>query len=191
MPGTSLPDPILSDRVVSLRRWQGKDAATTVVWGRDPVIVRWAGVPADQTADMARRYLIEVEDARRAGRMVALAITRSDSGLLIGSCDVRLPDPGDQGLGEIGYLLGAEARGHGYATRAVWLLVDWCFGSLELGRVQALVHPENPRSARVLDRLGFQREGVLRRYRNGHHGREDRVIYSLLPGELKRPAPPA
>jgi ribosomal-protein-alanine N-acetyltransferase len=46
------------------------------------------------------------------------------------------------------------------------------------------VHPENQASAAVLDRLGFTREGLLRRYRAGDDGREDRFVYSVLPGEL-------
>jgi [ribosomal protein S5]-alanine N-acetyltransferase len=73
------------------------------------------------------------------------------------------------------------------ATRALALLVAWSFAELRMGRVQALVHPDNPGSARVLVRLGFQREGLLRDYRAGDLGREDRLIYSLLSGELVLP----
>src|SRR3954471_10449089 len=42
-------------------------------------------------------------------------------------------------------------------------------------------------SAAVLDRLGFRREGLLRRYRAGDDGREDRVVYAVVPGELVVP----
>ena len=66
-------------------------------------------------------------------------------------------------------------------------LIDWSFRELRMGRVQALVHPDNPRSAAVLVRLGFQREGLLRHYRPGPAGREDRILYSLLPRELLVP----
>ena len=50
----------------------------------------------------------------------------------------------------------------------------------DLQRVQALVHPDNPRSAEVLERLGFRREGLLRAYRAAPGGREDRVLYAKL-----------
>jgi ribosomal protein S18 acetylase RimI-like enzyme len=68
----------------------------------------------------------------------------------------------------------------GLATRAVRLLVDWAVRELCMERVQALVDPDNPRSAAVLERVGFQREGVLRGYRAGESGREDRLMYALL-----------
>jgi hypothetical protein len=45
-------------------------------------------------------------------------------------------------------------------------------------------HPENPRSGEVLQRLGFRREGLLRDYRAGKNGREDRILFSVLPDEL-------
>jgi ribosomal-protein-alanine N-acetyltransferase len=108
--------------------------------------------------------------------------------VVLGSCDIRRPDADDAALGEVGFLLADEARGRGVATRAVGLLVDWSFRELGMERVQGLVHPDNPRSARVLERLGFRREGVLRDYRAGKTGREDRILFSVLPDELVLPA---
>lgn len=56
-----------------------------------------------------------------------------------------------------------------------------------MARIQALVDPDNPRSTRVLERLGFTGEGLLRGYRSCEQGREDRLLYSLLAGELAAP----
>jgi RimJ/RimL family protein N-acetyltransferase len=67
------------------------------------------------------------------------------------------------------------------------LLIASSFREPGMARVQALVHPDNPSSAAVLRRLGFRRAGRLRHYRAGNSGREDRVHYSLLPGELVPP----
>jgi len=158
-------EPALSDGVVALRPWGEDDVAVKVAWGQDRGIVRWTGVPADQTEETSRAHAVHTEEARRAGRMVALAIVQSSCDAVVGSCDIRLPDATDPAVGELGYLLAAKARGQGFAARAIWLLTDWGFRQLGMERIQALVHPENPTSARVLDRLGFQREGLLRRYR--------------------------
>jgi RimJ/RimL family protein N-acetyltransferase len=67
-------------------------------------------------------------------------------------------DPDDSALGEVGYLLDETARGRGAASRAMWLLVDWSFREPGMERVQALVHPDNGRSAAV---LGASRRGKL------------------------------
>jgi RimJ/RimL family protein N-acetyltransferase len=63
---------------------------------------------------------------------------------------------------ELGYMLLPAARGHGYATRAVRLVSSWLLEDLELVRVQARTHPDNPASWRVLERAGFRREGIAR-----------------------------
>jgi [ribosomal protein S5]-alanine N-acetyltransferase len=182
------PEPQLSDGLVALRPWRPEDASVKAAWGRDADIVRWTDLPANQTEEAALAWGASAEAARQAGNAVALAIVDSASGVVLGSCDIRRPDPEDPALGEVGYLLAPEARGRGVATRAIGLLIDWSFRELGLERVQALVDPDNPRSAGVLERLGFQREGLLRRYRPGEAGREDRILFSVLPGELVLPA---
>lgn len=188
MTGLPFPEPRLSDGVVALRPWRHEDAPVKAAWGRDTAIVRWTGVPANYAEEAALAWAATVEAARQAGRAVALAIVDDASGVVLGSCDLRLPDAEDRALGEVGYLLAREARGRGIATRAVALLVGWGLRELRMERVQALVHPDNPGSAGVLERVGFQREGLLRRYRPGEAGREDRVLFSVLPDELVAPA---
>lgn len=179
-----LPEPPLTDGIVTLRPLLDADMPEVAAWGQDPLLVRWSGVPVDQTADRARAFFRRAEEARQAGLMVALAIVDPQSDRVLGSCDVRRPDPFDLCIGELGYVLVASARGRGVATRAVRLLTEWSFAELGMQRVQALVHPENPASARVLERAGFRREGLLRSYRAAPDGREDRIIYAILSGEL-------
>jgi RimJ/RimL family protein N-acetyltransferase len=63
---------------------------------------------------------------------------------------------------EIGYGLGIDYRGRGYATEAAKALIDYGFYALELHRVQAIASSGNPASIRVLERLGMKLEGRLR-----------------------------
>jgi ribosomal-protein-alanine N-acetyltransferase len=64
----------------------------------------------------------------------------------------------------VGYWVGAHVAGGGAATAAVALAVDHCFARVGLHRIEATVRPENARSLRVLAKLGFREEGLLRRY---------------------------
>ncbi len=173
--------------MVALRPWRDEDASAKAAWGQDAVLVRWTGVPENYTEEAARARAVTIEEERTAGDSVSLAIVDATSGTLLGSCDIRRPDATDPSLGEVGYLLSQDARGRGAATRAVGLLVEWSFRELGMERVQALVHPDNPGSAGVLERLGFQREGLLRRCRPGNGAREDRILFAVLPDELILP----
>src|SRR6478735_5043576 len=68
----------------------------------------------------------------------------------------------EEGSASMGYCLGAAAWGHGYATEAARALLQWAFDTLDLNRVQAETDTRNVASARVLEKLGFVREGTLR-----------------------------
>jgi len=63
---------------------------------------------------------------------------------------------------EIGYILSEKARGQGYATEAASIIVDYLFLSRNLERVQAHTVTENILSQKVLERIGFKKEGELR-----------------------------
>ena len=84
------------------------------------------------------------------------------------------------GYVEIGYMFGAEHHGRGLGTRAVALLVGKLFGEAVLHRVYATVSVENHASIRLLERLGFRREGVMREHYLIQGRRVDEVIYGLL-----------
>jgi RimJ/RimL family protein N-acetyltransferase len=62
----------------------------------------------------------------------------------------------------LGYCLDDSAWGHGYATEGARALLGWAFDTLDLNRVQAETDTRNVASARVLEKLGFVREGTLR-----------------------------
>jgi RimJ/RimL family protein N-acetyltransferase len=87
---------------------------------------------------------------------------------------------------EIGFTVAdAAARGKGYAKEAVGLLVRHIYESLPTERVMAVTECENVPSQRVLEALGFRREGVLRRamFRGGRWN--DAFVYGLLRDEMK------
>jgi RimJ/RimL family protein N-acetyltransferase len=179
-PGALLrhPDPPLTDGVVTLRAWRSDDLPAVAAFGRDEDNVRFGDVAPGSRREEAAAFLATMEHRRHEGSGVSFAVTDAGDAVL-GTCDIRLPMPG---VGEIGYLLDPPARGRGAMTRAVRLMVAWAFAELGLVRVQAFVSPDNARSKRLLERLGFAREGLLRSYRGPG---ADRIAYAVLPGELR------
>jgi len=91
---------------------------------------------------------------------------------------------------EIGYSIATEARGNGYATDAVRLVTHRAFNQSPLRKLIAYVHEDNLASRRVLEKVGYRPEGVLREHYliNGTPANE--VIYGELRGELNAPAKP-
>jgi ribosomal-protein-alanine N-acetyltransferase len=85
--------------------------------------------------------------------------------------------------GEIGYGLSESHRGKGITTAAVKLLIDKIFTETPLRRLIAYVHEENQASRRVLEKLGFQEEGLLREHYVIDGTPVNEVLYALLKRE--------
>ena len=82
---------------------------------------------------------------------------------------------------ELSYVL-YESRfaGHGYATEAVQLLVDYLFAAKKLYRIHLVIVPENAASRRIADRCGFELEGTVRGAFFNDGRNQDVLLYSLL-----------
>lgn len=78
----------------------------------------------------------------------------------IGSIGVEL-EGGSKAM--FGYVLAKKFRGHGFATEALTFLVDWALAQPTIFRAWAFCDVENAASARVMEKAGMLREGVLRR----------------------------
>jgi ribosomal-protein-alanine N-acetyltransferase len=93
----------------------------------------------------------------------------------------RAPD-----VGEIGYSLIEAARGFGYATEALTIIVTEAFSASELGELQACCVPENTASRAVLDRAGFREVRLLRggAMIRGRH--VDVLLYAVARGQWHR-----
>ncbi|KAM7507938.1 hypothetical protein LguiA_018391 [Lonicera macranthoides] len=101
----------------------------------------------------------------------------------IGSIYVMPGEGKDQRRGEIGYAVGAKHWNKGVATKAVKMAMGCVFEDLEcLDRVEGLVFIENKASQRVLEKNGFVKEGVLRKYFFVKGESRDIVVYSMIRG---------
>ena len=89
--------------------------------------------------------------------------------------------------GTVGYWIGQPFARHGYMTRALRVLLPYTFDELSLHRVEAACIPTNEPSNRLLQRCGFVREGLARRYLCIAGQWQDHYLYGLLRDDLNRP----
>ena len=98
---------------------------------------------------------------------------------LIGTCGYNIWIPSSR-RAIVGYDLARDHWKQGIMREALKRVLDFGFGTMELNRIEALVFPENLPSHRLLQKLGFQREGVLREYEFLKGKFVDLTMYSLL-----------
>jgi RimJ/RimL family protein N-acetyltransferase len=145
---------------------------------RDPEVGGEAGLPP-LGADELRTMLHDALPAMRAqGLMAPYVIEDVTSGRLLGGTNLHHFDP-LRDVVEVGYWLFVEARGRGVATRATAAMVDHALAN-GLSRVEAHVRLGNETSERVLERLGFEREGIKRRYLRHGGTRVDATLFGRV-----------
>jgi RimJ/RimL family protein N-acetyltransferase len=126
----------------------------------------------------------EIEEGFRGGELFQWGIERREGGGLIGTATLWRWDMA-HGRAELGYALGREAWGCGYMVEALVALLGRAFGEWGVRRLEADTDPRNRRSLRLLERLGFRREGYMReRFLVGGE-LQDSVVLGLLGWEWR------
>ena len=137
--------------------------------------------PADDlTRGAFRRRLKRYAEDLRNDLAYAFLISRSDDGALVGGLTLANIRRGVAQAGSIGYWVGAPFARKGYTTAAMRALVPFCFGTLRLHRLEAACIPGNTASVRLLEKIGFQREGYARSYLCINGTWQDHLLYARL-----------
>ena len=125
---------------------------------RDPEVVRFVRA-LDRGQAEERLRANEQEWAERGHGM--LAVLERSSGRLLGRVGLKYWPQFQET--EAGWLLRRDAWGHGYATEAARVCLEWGFAMVPVPYITAMIQPANTRSLQVAERLGFQplREDVL------------------------------
>ncbi|KAF8016765.1 hypothetical protein BT93_H2098 [Corymbia citriodora subsp. variegata] len=162
---------------ISLRPMQLSDVDDFMVWANDPDIARFCTWEPYTSRDDALAYIAGTILPHPYYRAICL------DGRPVGSLSVtRNEAASDACRGELGYVLGSGYWGRGITTEAVKMAAAEVFGGArpELERVEAVVDVENEASQRVLEKAGFRREGVMRKYFVLKGRTRDAVMFSRL-----------
>ena len=145
---------------------------------------QWFGWASGSTRPAIKEYIQSAVVAMSLGTAWHYVILLW-SGRLVGRVGLSTIDS-DNFSAELGYMLRTDAESNGVMTEAARELLLHAFGPGRLHRITAYADCDNVRSQRVLARLGFQKEGLVRHM--SHHperGWRDHFSYSLLEGELR------
>ncbi len=181
-----LPTPTLHTGRLLLRPFDDTDADDLSALHTNSLVMRYWDGPVWTERGRAERFIATCREMAAKGTGVRLAVDRVSDGRFIGWCTLQRWNP-EYRSASLGYCFNDAAWGHGYATEAARMLLGWAFDTLDLNRVQAEVDTRNNASARVLEKLGFVREGTLREDCIVNDEVSDSWVYGLLRREW-RPA---
>lgn len=183
----SLPTPTLRTARLRLRPFTDADTDPLFALHSSAHVLRYWDAPPWSEPARAERFIAACRQMAADGTGTRLAVDRASDGTFIGWCHLSRWNP-DYRSASMGYCYDSAAWGHGYATEAGRALLQWAFDTLDLNRVQAETDTRNAASARVLEKLGFVREGTLREDCIVNGEVSDSWVYGLIRRDW-RPSP--
>jgi RimJ/RimL family protein N-acetyltransferase len=177
----------ISDGAVRLRLPSDADVPRIVEACRDPEVSRYTTVPSPYHPSHTVEWMQRGMAGIAAGTDLHTVIAEADGEDVLGTISLHEINRA-AGRCVAGYLTAPWARRRGVAARALHLLCRFAFDDLRLARVEVTIEPGNAPSRATAESVGFREEGLLRSYMSVAGARRDMLMYSLLPGDLHRPA---
>ncbi len=171
--------PTLKTKRLVLRQLMIEDAEELFKTLSDDAVMRYWSSGPHQCINETKSYIAWNADADADHKCWAVT---SDGARAMGWV-ILLPHRKD--IFELGYILGRQHWRQGYLGEAAEAVLDYTFLELAARRVMADTDPDNDASIRLLEKLGFQKEGHLRGEWETHIGIRDSLIFGLLSDEWK------
>jgi RimJ/RimL family protein N-acetyltransferase len=182
-----LPTPSLQTARLRLRAFEDTDADDLSALQSNARVLRYWDEPPWTERSRAGKFLSTCRKMADEGTGARWAVDRVSDGAFVGWCTLNNWNP-EYRSASVGYCYSEAVWGQGYATEAARAVLGWAYDTLDLNRVQAEADTRNAGSARVLEKLGFVREGTLREDCVVGGDVSDSWVYGLLRREWQPPA---
>ncbi|MDQ6662348.1 MAG: GNAT family N-acetyltransferase [Chloroflexota bacterium] len=166
---------------VTLRPLEFDDIDTLYEWDSDTELSIYAGwVPARPRAAYRQRYEKRITEPEDDLYMFGIEVDTR----LVGHVQLAEIDQTNR-RAAVGILIGEkDIWGHGIGGTALRILLDYAFTVRALERIYAEVYSFNTRSQRLMKRVGFQQEGILRQHEFHNGSRQDMYTFGILKSEF-------
>ncbi len=175
----------LEGKGIFLRYWSASDAEALRASCDEIDLGKVTHIPHPYNLKHAVDFISRSEAERQTGGRIDLAIVSKGETTPVGNIGlIKIDKPNS--CAELAYHLGKAHRGRGIMPEAVRIMLDYAFNELKLNRVQVSHVIGNDSSRRVIEKVGFKFEGVLRKKCNpAFGGFKDLKLYSMLKDEFK------
>ncbi len=166
---------------LNLREFVNSDFQAVHAYSSDPRVTRYLFFgPRDEESTAEYLEGLLASQTERPRTRFELAVEEIASARVIGACDLSFIE---RRVVDLGYMLGIDAWGKGYATEIALALVDAAFFDLRADRVISTVDVNNGASIRVLEKIGMRWEAVFRKHRRAKNRWWDCHLF-VLPREV-------
>lgn len=169
----------IKGKKLTLRPLRKSDIPSLVKNANHKSVAKYTLVPHPYRAKDAEAFIELSREKSRKNISRNFAIISHETGEVAGMMGLNRINHQHRRV-EIGYWIGVDYRGKGLTTEALNLVVKYSFNNLKALRAHAFVDPKNVASIRVLEKAGFKREGLLKKFYRSHNRQSDVYIYAKV-----------
>jgi RimJ/RimL family protein N-acetyltransferase len=164
---------------LALREWRDTDLELIREVSSDAYIPLITSVPPDYSEEAGLAFIQRQRDRLTSLEGYAFVIAERADDRAIGAIGLWIREI-ERGRAELGYWLGSSARGRGAAAKALVAVSEWALTNLEIVRLELFVEEWNIASWRTAEKVGFVREGLLRKRQLIGGEWKDLFVYSKV-----------
>jgi len=175
--------PILETKRLNLREITPQDVTALLKHLGNPEVVKYIDMQPIKTREQADEWLKWMGSFFSARDGLRWGVALKQDGTFVGSAGIHNWNR-EARYAEVGYDLAQPYWGYGYATEVVQAIIEFGINRMYLNRIEADVIEGNDASMRVLEKLGFKQEGVLRErvYKDGKY--HNVCLFALLSKDM-------
>ena len=171
--------PIIESKRLILRQLTPEDAPDFFACQSDPEVFRYSGRSEEISLESARHTLNILFQRHQERTMLSWAIVLKENQRFIGR--FQMEEWSDENhRAAVGYLLGRQYWGKGYATEALRAFIAHLFEQTTVNRIDTFTWSENSASAHVMEKAGMRFEDLARQKRFAKGAFRDQKIYAIL-----------
>jgi [ribosomal protein S5]-alanine N-acetyltransferase len=175
--------PIIESKRLILRQLTPEDAPDFFACQSDPEVFRYSGRSKEPSLESATHTLNILFKRHQERTMLSWAIVLKENQCFIGRFQIE--EWSDENhRAAVGYLLGKQYWGKGYATEALSAVIAYLYEQTTVNRIDAFTWSENIASARVMEKAGMRFEGLARQKRFAKGAFRNLKIYAILREDL-------
>lgn len=171
--------PIIETERLILRKLETTDINDLFEILSSEKVTKYYGKCPMKNLSEAEDLILKFHKAFYEQKSIRWGIELKERNRIIGTCGFHCWNK-NHFRAEVGYELGEAFWNKGYATEAISSILIYGFELMNLKRIEAIVYPENKPSEKLLLNLGFEHEGLLKKYANFRDKQQDLNIFAIF-----------
>ena len=179
------PFPVLNTSRLVLKQILEEDAEHLFQILSNPAVLQFCDLPLHQNIPDSKKFICEIDEGYKSKNQICWGIFQLSNNQLIGLCRFYNFNARHQFV-SIGFELATEYWGGGLMKEALTCAITYLFTGCHVNRIEAQVFTGNEKSVKLLEKIGFKKEGIMRQNFLIDGKLQDSLLYSILQEDIIR-----